>query len=492
MELSLILLTFGFILSGANATDPGVKGRLTLKGLQYAWQVGLEEAHKRLDTVHIPDVSGSVSVAVLGRIDYYVTELQIRTLDLSSSDISFSPDTGVNVSINNGEIQVTGLLRIETWLFSASSWLELSVQGLTLDAALGITCDDSGRGAVWSAGCSSNARDVNLNFHGGAGWLFNMFKNAIMGPLHDALHSQICPQFSNAVKHMETILSSLPVSLAVDQISTFEISLLGPPSITEKNFDLLVKGEFVGRYHHWDLPFPPEKLVLPDVDSRMLILALSEFTANSAGFVHYQEGALQINVTDDMIPKQSPIHLNMRSLAMFVPELPSHFPDSLPILLQVSARSAPTVSCQPDSLTVQVSADVQAYVTYPNQTQIPIFQIQVDSVTEVNVVLAEETMGATIAVKNFSLKLIHSSVGPVKMDNLQRTLSLGLKLMTPMLNERLKTMLPLPTPLLRLQDPFIRVLQGYLIIMTDLQVTPLSHSSVKPENRLYSDRFTVL
>lgn len=492
MKLRLILLTFGFFLSEAKMVDPGIKGRLTLKGLQYAWQTGLEETHKRMESVKIPDVSGSVSVAVLGRIYYDVSQLIVQNLDLSSSDVSFSPDTGVNASITIGQIRVTGRLHIRTALFSASSGLELSVQGLRLSGILGITCDDGGHGAVWDAGCSSNGGQVNLWFYGGAGWLFGMFKNAIMGPIHEALHNQICPEFSKAVRKMEEILSNFPVSLSVDQVSLFGISLLGPPLITERSFDLLVKGEFVGRSGHWDLPFLPEKLVLPDINSRMLLLALSEFTANSAGFVHFKAGVLKKDVTDDMVPKQSPLRLNVKSLAVFMPELPSHFPDSLPILLQVSARSAPTVSCQPDSLTVQVSADVEAFVMYPNKTRFPIFQMQSDSVTAVNVVLSKDALGATISVKNFSLTLVHSDVGPVRMDSLRKTLSLGLKIMTPVLNERLRRMIPLPTPQVHLQDPVIRVLQGYLVIMTDLQVTPSYPSDMKPENNLYSERFTVL
>ncbi|KAM3923588.1 bactericidal permeability-increasing protein-like [Leptodactylus fuscus] len=492
MARTLILLTFALILSKTKASDPGIKGRLTLKGLQYGWQVGLEEMHKRLETLQIPDVKGSVSVAVLGRIYYYVSELQIQNLDLSSSDITFSSDTGVNVFINNGQIHVTGLLKIKTAIFSASSWLELKVQGLTLNGTLGITCDDYGHGAVWDAGCSSNAGYVNLWFHGGSGWLFDMFKGAIMGPIHDALHNEICPQFSKTVENMEEILGNFPVFLSVDQVSLFEISLLNPPLITEQNFDLLVKGEFVGRYEHWYLPFPPEKLILPDIDSHMLLLALSEFTANSAGLVHYKAGALRINITDDMIPKQSPLHLNVKNFALFAPELPTHFPEYLPLVLQVSAKSAPVVSCQTDSLTVQASANIQAFVMYPNQTQVPVFLMQANSVTAVNVVLSEETLGATISVKNFSLKLIHSNVGPVKMDSLQKTLNFGLKIMTPVLNARLKKMFPLPTPLVRLQDPVVRVKEGYLIIMTDLQVSSLSHNNVKAENQLYRERFSLL
>ncbi|CAN2390665.1 lipopolysaccharide binding [Pristimantis euphronides] len=319
-----------------------------------------------------------------------------------------------------------------------------------------------------------------------------MFKSAIMGPIYDALDNQICPEFSNTVEYMNKILSSLPVALSVDQVSLFEVPLLGPPVITEDRFDLLLLGEFVGRFQHWDLPFPPEKLVLPDVDSRMLLLALSEYTANSAGFVHYKAGVLRINITDDMIPKASPLRLNVKSLAMFMPELPSHFPDSPPLLLQVSARSAPTVSCQPDSLTVAVSADVQAFAMYQNQTLRPVFRMQADSVTAVTVVLSEETLGATVAVTNFSLTLVHSDAGPVKMDSLEKTLSFGLKIMTPILNERLKTMIPLPTSLLRLQDPVMRVLKGYLVVLTDLQVTPFSAHHTRSGHPVSSERFTLL
>ncbi|XP_063815167.1 bactericidal permeability-increasing protein-like isoform X2 [Pseudophryne corroboree] len=378
MNLSLIFLAFGFIFSEAKNDDPGVKGRFTLKGLQYGWQVGLDEMQKRLATVTIPDVQGSVSVAVLGRIYYYVSQLQIKNLDLTNSNVSFSPDTGVTVSVNNGQILVTGLLRVNTVLFSASSRLELRVQGLSLAGILGITCDDTGHGAVWNGGCRSRARQVDLWFHGGAGWLFSMFKSAIMGPLYEALNNEICPQFQQSVKQMEELLSSLPVSWSVDSVSSLEFPLIGPPLITEKSLDLLIKGQFVGRSQRWDVPYPPEKLVLPDLDSRMLLLALSDFSANSAGFVHYKAGVLKSNITDDMIPKQSPLHLNTKSLGFFVPELPSRFPDSPPILLQVSARSAPIVSCQPDSLTVEVSVDMEVFVMYPDRPLIPIIQMQAE------------------------------------------------------------------------------------------------------------------
>lgn len=464
---TVVILAVGFILSEARV-DPGVVGRLTLKGLQYGWDVGLQELQKRIMTLHIPDVEGSIQVPVVGRMYYYVTELQVQSIDFSDSSLTFCPDTGINLSIQQGRIKIAGRIQIRSSIFSGSSWMELLVQGFSVAGSLGITCDDLGHGAVWDAGCSSSVGGVDLWFHGGSGWIFSMFKGSMIGPIQSAISSQICPSFGEAVKQMEGKLSSLPVSFSVDSVSEVDVNLVGPPLITNTSFDLFVKAEFVSHLQHL-LPYRPEKLTLPDIDTRMLLLALSQFSVNTAGFVHFKAGFLKLNITDDMVPKQSPIRLNVKSLEMFAPELPTRYPDSPPLLLQVSAHSAPTVSCQPDSLTVQASADLEFFAMYPNQSLISLFHIQADSLTAVDLVLSEQTVGSTILVKNFSLSLVHSDVGTVKVDTMQKIMNVGLKLLLPILNGRLKNIFPLPTTMIRLQNPVVRVMQGYIVIMTDLQ-----------------------
>ncbi|XP_040186119.1 bactericidal permeability-increasing protein-like [Rana temporaria] len=468
-----LILIFGmaFILLEAKKTDPGVVGRLTLKGLEYGWKVGLEELQKQLPTIHIPDVEGSVKVTLIGHVNYYVTELKIENLDFSNSSLTYSPDTGVNVSIRQGQFQIVGQMRIHCSLFSGSSRMTLSVRGFSVAGSVGITCDDLGHGAVWDAGCHSDVDRVDLSFSGGHHkWILNMFKGAMKGPIRSAIRSQICPSFEKAVQQMEKTLSTLPVSIAVDSVSEVEVDLVGPPLITSERFDLLVKGDFVAQSQSLT-PYQPEKLVLPDVDSRMLLVALSQFSANSAGFVHYKAGFLKYNVTDDMIPTMSPIRLNINGLGIFAPEMPSRYPDSPPLLLQVSARSAPTVTCLLDSLTVQASMDIEVFAMYSGQPSISLFQIQADSLTGVDIVLSEETVGATISVKNFSLSLVRSSVGTVKVDAIQKTLNVALKFLLPLLNGHIKNIIPLPMNMLRLQNPVVRVMQGYVLIMTDLEAT---------------------
>ncbi|XP_053556101.1 bactericidal permeability-increasing protein isoform X2 [Bombina bombina] len=394
-----LLLVLLFRLSHTENEDAGIKGRITLKGFTYGLQAGIQELKSRLASIHIPDVSGSVKVPVIGHVTYLVTQLQIENLDLSEQNVFLSTNTGVQLSVNKGQISVTGELSIKTFLFSAKARMNLLVRDLSFSAVIGITRDDLGHGVIWDAGCSSNVGHVDLSFHGGAGWLLDMFRNAMLGPIYDALSKQLCPEFDKTVMQVGEIMRHWPVSWRVDSVSAVEFPLVVPPNITELILELGVKGEFVGIAQRWEAPFPPEKFVLPDIDSRMLLLGLSQFTVNSAGYVHYKSGFLRANVTDDMIPKESPLRLNIKSLGIYAPELPTRFPDSPPVLLQISASSPPFVSCQSNALTVQVATDIQIFAMNPKQQLAPLFQLQSDGEFQVDLLLSEQSLGAQLAEK---------------------------------------------------------------------------------------------
>ncbi|XP_063281711.1 bactericidal permeability-increasing protein-like [Pelobates fuscus] len=468
----ILLIIFYLPLSAANQEEPGVKGRLTSKGLQYGLQVGLEELQSRLSSFQIPDVRGSISVAILGTIYYSVTSLQIENLDVSDSNLSFISDTGVNMEISDGQLSITGYLQIATWLFSASTNLEVVVSGLSLTGIVGVTGDDTGHGKVWDGGCNSDVNNVEINFHGGSGWFLSMFKSSIIGPVYDALTKQLCPQFEKALEQMEQTLSSLPVVSIVDSVASLEYPLVDLPLITEQSLDVFVKGQFIGRSQRWDPPDHPEKLVLPDIDSHMVLLALSQFSVHSAGYVHYMSGILNYNITDDVIPKQSPLRLNTKSLSTFVPEILTRFPDSPPLLLHISAHSPPAVNIQPDILTVDASADIHLYAMAANHSLVPIFQMRAGVETQVDIQLSEESLGVALSLRNFSLALIHSDAGPVKVDNLKNILNFALKLVAlPLMNKKLQNMVTIPTHPVRLQNPELRILKGYLVVVTDFELS---------------------
>ncbi|KAK1784242.1 hypothetical protein P4O66_003726, partial [Electrophorus voltai] len=63
---------------------------------------------------------------------------------------------------------------------------------------------------------------------------------------------------------------------------------------------VLVKGEFYNIGVHKKPAFAPTPFSLPPDESNMLYMGISAFTANSAGFVYKNAGALTLRITDDM------------------------------------------------------------------------------------------------------------------------------------------------------------------------------------------------
>lgn len=51
----------------------------------------------------------------------------------------------------------------------------------------------------------------------------------------------------------------------------------------------------------WQSPFSPKPVGLPEVHEPMVLLALTEFVANSAAFVYFTAGALRRNISSEAV-----------------------------------------------------------------------------------------------------------------------------------------------------------------------------------------------
>ncbi|XP_069507073.1 bactericidal permeability-increasing protein-like [Ambystoma mexicanum] len=451
-------------------TDAGLKGRITQKGLDYGRQVGMEVLKSQLQKMVIPDISGTHHVPVVGDVDYTVSGIQIQDFQLPESVVGLSPGTGIKLSISNAKILITGYWHVKVMFIRDSGSFDLSVDGLTISAVLGVTHDESGRPAVWNAGCSSNVGGLHVTFHGGASWLYNLFTGALEGPLRGQLNANLCPEVDTAIGQLEGILKTIQVSAQIDPFAEIDYSLVSAPQITDQNMDLDFKGEFYNVGHHSEPPYTPAPFSILGQSDQMLYIGVSEFFANSAGFVYFTSGALQINLTDNMIPKESPIRLNTESFGAIIPELPKRYP-SMPMMLHLSALKQPMLTCQPGRLDLAASGSVAAFVILRNSTLAPVFLLQLDSTVKGQVFISEQKISGSLALNNFTVSLTHSDVGPFKVETLQTMLFWALQLVViPEVNAKLREGFPLPTIAnLRLVTPTVTVNQGHMLITTDVQ-----------------------
>ncbi|XP_068929997.1 bactericidal permeability-increasing protein-like [Petaurus breviceps papuanus] len=465
--LWLLLVLLGV---GTEAVTPGIKMKITQKGLDYGKQVGMEFLKSALLQLAIPDFRGSYTVPLVGHVEYAVTGFQVNTINLGECLAAFAPSSRIKLSMGPTEAQVNGHWSVKVSSIHDSGTLKLSVGDMMLSVLIEMGWDGAGRLVVSPAGCSCHIGHLDVTFHGGASWLYNIFTGVLENPIRQELDSKLCKEIQNAVEALERTLQTIPESSHISSLADLDYSLVAAPLITEQSTELDLKGEFYSRAGHKEAPAPPTPFSLWEQNDRMLLWGISDFVANSASFVYYGAGALSWNLTDDKIPKKFPIHINTKIFKGLVPELEKRFPNT-PMALQIFARLPPSFQAQPGTLQLLLPGAVQAFILPNGTSPVPVFLLHVDIKASAQIFTSGTNIGASLNLTNFSLTLAHSAVGPFPLDKLETLLNVTLKsAVLPRINRKLKKGFPLPTPpKTSFQDTVIKIQEGFLVIATDVQ-----------------------
>ncbi|KAG8007388.1 Bactericidal permeability-increasing protein [Nibea albiflora] len=413
-------LALGALIPATFSINPGVKVELTRKGLEYGRQLGMVSIQRKLKTIKIPDFSGSQSVAHIGKVRYSLSDMQIDNVQLPQSAVDLVPGNGVRLSISNAFISLHGNWRVKYLkIIKDSGSFDLKVSGLTITTTIATKSDETGRPVVSSVNCSATVNSATIKFHHGASWLYNLFKKFISKALRKAMEK---------------------------------------------------KGEFYNIGKHQEPPFSPTAFSMPPEINNMLYIGLSAFTTNSAAFVYNKAGALSLYITDDMLPKSSPIRLNTRTFGIVIPQIAKLFP-GLMMKLLVKTVKTPIITFEPSNVTVQATASVTAYAIQPNGTLTPLFVLNLDSSVSAQVFVSGMRLAGTVTLNNMELTLGTSYVGEFQVKALYSIFQMVLKVVVlPKLNAQLAKGYPLPTlGKMKLVNTQLQVLKDYMLIGTDVQ-----------------------
>uniref|UniRef100_G3P997 Bactericidal permeability-increasing protein n=1 Tax=Gasterosteus aculeatus aculeatus TaxID=481459 RepID=G3P997_GASAC len=415
-------LALGALIPLTLATDPGVKVKLTAKGLEYGRQLGMAAIQKKLKTIRVPDISGKASVSPIGTVQYSLTNLQIVDVGLPTSTVALVPGTGVRLSISKAFIRLDGNWRVKYLrIIKDSGSFDLNVSDLTVGASIAIKSDETGRPTVNSVGCEATVGSASIHFHGGA-----RLKEAPAVP---------APMPESGIERDTFCLTA--VLAKVDQYAEIEYSMVSSPAVTTSSIELGLKGEFYNIGKRQEPPFSAAAFDLPPQTDNMLYVGLSAFTANSAAFVYSTAGALSLYVTDDMVPRASPIRLNTRTFGAFIPQIAERFP-GLMVKLLVKTSETPVVTFEPNNTTVQATGTVTAYAIQPNATLSPLFVLNLESSASARLFVNVMRVAGNVTLNKMDLTLGTSYVGEFKVTALNSVFQMVLKsVVVPQLNGEL-------------------------------------------------------
>ncbi|KAM6242752.1 bactericidal permeability-increasing protein-like isoform 1-T1 [Spheniscus humboldti] len=475
----LLLLT---ACTPAAGTNPGIKARLTRKALEFGRQFGLELLQSLLQKEHELNLRGSHYSPLLGTFTYAVPRIHIHELQINDSAVDFAEDVGVRLTVQRARIWLSAEWGAQLGAIQDKGSIELRMRDLAVAAVLGVSVDGTGRPMVWSAGCDARGTDLHMEFHRGHSWLYNLLAPLLQRPLRQELNKQLCLELRRGIHRLEAALKHVKVSTQLDPFAAIDHSLMGRPAIMAEHGDVALKGEFfrVGKCQQRPSSALPVALpvelpaalptVLPAAHEPMLLLAITEFVANSAAFAYFTAGALRRNISSNTLPRRFPLQLRTKSMGVFSPQLQERYPDQ-PMELHLSARRQPLLSCHPDALHGALFSSAEAFVVLPNATRVPAFLLNIDANVTGKPTITGNRLGGTVSLRGLSVAQVTSHVGPVEVKRLETLLKFGLWLFgVPWANKRLRAGVPLPAPHgLSLFNPRLSLQEGFMLITTDLQ-----------------------
>ncbi|XP_036389158.1 bactericidal permeability-increasing protein [Megalops cyprinoides] len=463
--LSLSAGTFGH--------NPAIKAVLTDKGLQYGARVVMDWLQSRIEQMSVPDISGRISIGFLGSVHYTLSNINVVQVDLPVPIVAFSEGTGIKMAVSGFNIALHGNWHTSFHIIRDGGTFDLAVYNIDLSSLLRLRSDEQGHPSISTVQCDSNIGGTEMNFYGGASWIFKHFVSRFEGYINAQIKERICPMIEQNIESLESHLAAMKVSFQVTPNLLIEIPLLSPPLVQSTSTEMDFKGEFYSVKGHTEPPFAAGPFQLPGVEHCMVTLGVSEFCANSATFAYFSAGLLQKNITDSMIPKLSPIRLNTTSFGTFIPQLPKLFPNML-MLLQVFAANMPTVSFLPDSVTLGLFGSVKAYAIKPDSSLAPLFRLDMNASFSGRFFIVDKMLRGALALDNMTLALGSSEIGTFQTASLAVALQTAINMaVLPELNAKLKTGIPLPeTKYVQWVNPVLKVNKGFVMLATDTKISP--------------------
>jgi lipopolysaccharide-binding protein len=409
-------------------TQPGFRIAITSKGFDYIRQVGIPILVSELSSLTIPDISGSAGTP-LGSVDYSLKNIHLSNMKIPTSSIK----TGGNgLTIYASGISIDGHA---DWHYKEHSWphisdsgsLDMSVRGVTLSVSAIVNKDSTGHPTLKSTSCSINIGSLDVTFHGGASWLYNLFADNIADSVKHGIQSQLCPAATDAInKNANHALETLPVIEKVDTTSEVNYELISDPIFTATYVETQHKGEFLSITNPVEAPISPSPLPSINETEKMMYLWVTDYVANTAGIVYQSSGILVYNVTQDMIPSNVPIKLNTASLGVFIPKLNQMYPNR-PMKLDLISTKPPTLSIQPNSANFTVTGSVVGDVILANNTVVNAFVLGLVVYADVDITIRSsgttQIVTGNCTLLKFDMSLISSNIGTFSIDLLKDTMN---------------------------------------------------------------------
>ncbi|XP_077015788.1 lipopolysaccharide-binding protein [Tamandua tetradactyla] len=468
-------LLLGVLLASAPGTqgaNPGLVGRITDKGLEYAAGVGLLALQRELRRISMPTFTGDFNIKLIGRGRYEFHSLEIHTCELQGAALRPLPGQGLSLSISDYLIGVQGRWKVRKSFLRLKGSIDLRVKGV-ISVNLLLGSEPSGRPTATMSNCSSHIHNVDLDVSGDLGWLTKLFQNQIESRFQKVLNSKVCEMIQKSVtSDLQPYLQTLPVTAKIDSVAGIDYSLTGAPQATAQMLDVMFKGEIFNLNLRSPVTLLAPVLNLPEEHSRMVYFAVSDYVFNTASLVYHEAGYLNFSVTDDMIPPNFHIRLTTKFFRTFIPGIVRKYPN-MNLELHGTVVPTPFLTFNPGNLSLTLKMEIEAFVLQPDSLKELVFRLGVATDVSPMLTFNASKITGSLHPGRLQLKLKESKLGVFNVALLEALINYyTVNTLYPRVNEKLAEGYPLP--LLKdtqLYDLVLQIHKDFLLVGANVQYT---------------------
>ncbi|XP_009946078.1 PREDICTED: BPI fold-containing family C protein-like, partial [Leptosomus discolor] len=349
--------------------NPGLKVRITQKGLDYGRRIGMELLKQAVLKETFPSWSGQESFSVV-KVNYVISRLRINAVDFPETSASFIPGTGISLSVAHASATISADWRMNTWLLKDQGGITVSISGLFIAVIFKVSRDSTGRLSMLLHNCQLSIGSVKVKLNGGSSWIYSFLSGFLEKPIHTKLDENLCLNIKYKIQMMDAQLRKHKVLSQIDAFAQIDYSLVSSPAVFKSHINLDLKGTVYPVGNHTDPPFVPAPFALPNQGDSMLNLGVSSYFLKSASLAYYRAGAFNITISKELA---TTFNLNTTLFKDFVPEIALSYMTACPVLLKLMATSPPAVSLNADKCMLQITGCVEVFAVLPNSTTQYIF-----------------------------------------------------------------------------------------------------------------------
>uniref|UniRef100_A0A8C3YGX0 Phospholipid transfer protein n=1 Tax=Catagonus wagneri TaxID=51154 RepID=A0A8C3YGX0_9CETA len=276
--------------------------------------------------------------------------------------------------------------------------------------------------------------------------VYEFLSTFITSGMRFLLNQQICPVLYHAgMVLLNSLLDTVPVRGAVDELVGIDYSLLKDPVASTSNLDMEFRGAFFPLAEgNWSLP---NRAVEPQLqeEERMVYVAFSEFFFDSAMESYFRAGALQLSLVGDKVPQDLDMLLRATYFGSIVLLSPAVI-DS-PLKLELRVMAPPRCTIKPSGTTISVTASVTIALVPPNQPEVQLSSMTMDARLSAKMALQGKALRTQLDLRRFRIYSNQSALESLALIPLQAPLKTMLQIgVMPMLNERTWRGVQIPLP----------------------------------------------